>query len=127
MYTTGDFLIRIKNAYMACKPEVILPFSKENLSIGKILEKEGYIAKIEERKDEKKSLIATLSYTDRTPALSQIRLVSKPSVHHYVTRRRIPKTRGGFGITILTTSKGIMTDKKARKEGVGGEVICEVY
>lgn len=128
----SDFLIRIKNAYMAKKKNVEFPYSKVVLAIGKILEKEGYIKKITEKEqDKKKFLQVELLYKNRgnakNAAFRDVKLVSKPSVHIYSGKTRIPKTRGGFGITVLSTSKGVMTDKQAVKEGVGGEILFQIF
>lgn len=127
-YTFGDFLIRIKNGYMAHKKEVELPYSKQALNIGKILVKNEYLKSVKEVDlDGKKRIFAVLSYTDHKGAIENVEIISKPSVHHYVPKRKITATRGGFGISLISTSKGIMTDKEARKAGVGGEVICRIY
>ncbi len=128
MYTIGDFLIRLKNAYLARKKEIIFPYSKVVKSIGKILEEEGYIKKISEKTEEKKKqLIIELLYKSKKPVFNDVILISKPSVHVYVDKKNIPNTRGGFGITIISTNKGILTDKKARKENVGGKVLCQIF
>lgn len=127
MYTVGDFLIRIKNAYASSKKEVDLPFSKENYAIGKILVEEGYLKKIKEKGGNKKSLEAELSYKNKKPSLSKIKLVSKPSVRIYSIKKKIPKTLKGRGITLISTNLGVLTDKKAREKNVGGEIICQIY
>lgn len=128
MYNTGDFLIRIKNAYMARMQGVDLPFSKNNLAIARVMVEEGYLKKIEEKDvDSKKMLHATLTYTNRMPAVTQIKLVSTPSVHVYVKSKKIPRTQGGFGVTIVSTPEGVLSGKKAQKKGLGGKVICQIY
>lgn len=127
MYNTGDFLIRIKNAYMARMREVILPYSKNNLAIGRVMAEEGYLKKIEEKDVEgKKMLHAVLVYKERMPALTQIKLISTPSVHVYVKSNKIPRTQGGFGTTIVSTPEGVLSGKKAQKKGLGGKVICQI-
>lgn len=128
MYTIGDFLIQLKNAYMAGKPTISFPYSKAVLAIAKVLKEEGYIQNVKSKtEDEKKSIEIELLYKGRKPVVHDIRLVSKPSVRRYVAKNRIPRTEGGFGIAILSTSSGIMTGKKARKEKIGGEIICQIY
>src|SRR6185503_4771791 len=98
-YTVGQFLIQIKNACMAHKKDVILPYSKESLAIGKILQEEGYLKKITEKEENKiKSLYAELIYQNHEPKIHDIHLVSKPSLHRYVRKTRIPRTLGGYGI-----------------------------
>ena len=127
-YSIGDFIIRVKNAYMARKKELKTPYSGVLYSIAKILKEEGYIknvTKVEKEKD--KTLKLELLYKDRKPVFSNAVIISKPSVHIYAGKSEIPKSRGGYGITIISTSRGIMTDKKARKENVGGEIICQIY
>lgn len=126
-YTVGDFLIRIKNAYLAHKTSVELPYSKEVLAIGKILEKKGYIGRVLESGEKVKRIKAELVYKDRKPALSDVKIISRPSVHIYKKKTEMSSTRGGFGLTILSTSKGIMSGDQAKRAGVGGEIICEVY
>lgn len=127
-YTVGDFLIRIKNAYLARKTEVELPNSKENSAICEILVAKNYLKSFEkkERKGHK-ILAARLLYKERKPAISNIKLISKPSVHVYVPKNRIPKTLRGIGITVLSTNKGLMTDREAREKKIGGEIICQIY
>ena len=128
MYTIGDFLIQIKNAYQARKKQVEYQFSNAVLSIGKVLEKEGYVEKVkEEQVDGRKKIIITLKYQDKIPAISDIKLVSKPSVHHYFGSAKIRKAVPSHGIGILSTNKGIMSNKQAQKENVGGELICRIY
>lgn len=126
-YTVGDFLIRIKNAYMANKVSAVLPYSKENLAIGKILVAEGYLKKIVEEGTETKKLVAELLYKDREPAIHDVKLVSKPSLHRHTKKVALTKYRGGAGLTIISTSKGVMSGKQAYKVGVGGEVICQLF
>lgn len=124
-YPVGDFLIRIKNAYMAGKKEVVTPSSKNILAISKILEEEGYIKKTKEKKEERK-IVVELSYSGRIPALSDVKLVSKPSVHEYFGKRKLMRATRAHGISVVTTNKGIMTSKKAHMMGVGGELICHI-
>ena len=127
-YTIADFLIRIKNAYMAYKMDVVLPYSKVNLALGTILVEEGYIKSIEEKKDGmKKNLAAKLKYDNRQPAMTDVKIVSTPALHIHVKKHLIPKSYGVHGVTIVSTNEGIMTDKKARKKGVGGKVLCQVF
>ena len=127
-YTTGDFLIRIKNAYMARKRELETPYSGVLYSIAKILKDEGYIKNFSKgEKEKKKVLKLELLYKDKKPVLEDVVIISKPSVHIYAGKNEIPRSRGGFGITIVSTSRGIMTDKSARSENIGGEVICKIY
>ncbi len=135
--TISDMLTRIRNALMAQKSEVILPYSKFKHSLGKVLLTEGWISKLEEKEVESstagsgfagKSLVLQLKY-DQTgsPVISGIKRVSKPGQRIYSGRAEIPKVMGGMGTTIISTSKGLMTDKEARKLKVGGEIVCQVW
>lgn len=127
MYTIGDFLIRLKNGYMARKTDVAFPWSRAVEKIAAILADEGYLKKIETKEiDGHKKIVATLLYKNRRPALRDVKIISKPSVHRYVTKFKVKKTIGNFGISIVSTSKGIMTGKRAVEAGVGGELLCEI-
>ncbi len=124
----ADLLIRIKNATMASHEEVVVPHSNMKEAIAKLLMETGYLAGV--TRDENrphKPLLLKLKYTGRTPAVSQIKLLSTPGRRLYASVKDIPKTLGGFGITIVTTNQGIMTDKQARKANVGGELICQIW
>lgn len=124
MYTVGQFLIELKNAYAASKKEASLPYSKENLAIGRLLVKNNYLKKIEENDTR---LVAQLLYKNRKPAITHIKLISKPSVRIYIRNSAMAKNLRGAGLTILSTNKGILTGMDARKQQLGGEVICRVY
>ncbi|RJQ25890.1 30S ribosomal protein S8 [Candidatus Parcubacteria bacterium] len=127
-YLIGDFLIRIKNAYMGGKKEVIFPYSKAVLSIAKILKEEGYIKEVKEKEEDgKKGFIINLVYKEKKPAIEDIKIISKPSVHVYVGKNKIKKIVGAHGLGIVSTSNGMMTAKNAIKKGVGGEVICQIF
>ncbi len=127
MYTVGDFLIQLKNAYMAHKKELTFPYAKIVVALGKILTDEGYVRKSEIKElDGRKIVTVELLYKNKRPALREIKLVSKPSVHKYVTKTNIKKIAGNFGISVVSTSKGVMTGKEALKAGVGGELLCEI-
>ncbi len=129
MYTTGDFLIKIKNAYMSGKKQVEYSRSNVVLSIAKILEKEGYVGKVTEKKDKdgRSTILIELKYQNRLPAISEIRLVSRPSIHRYIGKSGLLRAAEKHGIGILSTSHGMMTNKQAKKDGVGGELICQIY
>lgn len=125
----GDFLTRIRNGYLARKKTVEVPYSRIKEKIGQILVKEGYLGKMqtEGRRPQEKNLVLTLRYRKKEPALERIKRISKPGSRIYAQRDKIPPVRLGFGISILSTSAGMMTDKEARKRKVGGEVICQVW
>jgi small subunit ribosomal protein S8 len=126
-YTIGDFMIRIKNAYMAHRNVVEAPYSKASLSIGKILVTNKFIEKIEEVDEEgRKKLVVTLRYAHREPAMTQVKIFSTPSLHHYIKKDELSTKTRGLGIHIISTSKGIMSHRDAMKEGVGGKLLFQV-
>jgi len=126
----ADLLTRIRNAQIAKHPTLRVPASKEKLRILKLLQVEGFIEKVSEEKSEsgKAELGVVLKY-DRygAPVINEIKRISSPGRRTYVGSENIPKVRGGLGVVLVSTSKGVLTDRDARKEGVGGELICSVY
>lgn len=126
-YTMGDFMIRIKNAYMAHRLTVEAPYSKASFALAKILSENKYIKKVEEKEENgRKQLVVTLAYTKRMPALNDVKIISTPSLHIYVKRHELPKKVRELGMHIISTSKGIMSDEQAVKEGVGGKLLFQV-
>lgn len=125
----ADLLTRIRNALMARHETVNIPHSKIKVSIVKILEQEGFISGQHlVEKDPFLAVKVDLKYdSDHVPAIRSLKRISKPGCRVYVGRDEVPLVLGGMGINILSTSSGIMTGKQAVKEGVGGEVLCEVY
>ncbi len=118
----------IKNGYLARKSEVELPHSKYKESILRVLEKENFLAKVSVRGEKPKQFLrCTLRYEKGKPALEQIKLISKPGLRVYKKVIGGKKVLAGLGVRIISTPKGVMTDKQAIKEKVGGEVILEVY
>ncbi len=124
----ADMLSRIRNAIIANHNEVKIPHSTIKSQIAKVLKEEGYIVEIIQDQDGlKKFLTLKLKYTkSRQPVIGEIKRVSKLSRRIYVNKHQIPRVKAGMGISILSTPKGIMTGTVARKEGVGGEIICIV-
>lgn len=122
--SVADVLIRIKNGYMASRQEVSIPHSKLVYNICQLLAKTGYVEGIERVEKEIK---ITLKYSGRTPALTDVRRVSRPGLRVYKGIGQLPKVLNGLGIAIISTPKGLMTDKEARKNRVGGEVMAEVW
>ena len=127
--TISDMLTRIRNALLAKKTEVVLPYSNFKHNLAKVFVSEGWIVKAEMKEAEKfKNLVLSLKYDQvGQPVISGLKRVSKPGQRIYSNRTQIPRVLGGFGTTILSTSKGLMTDKEARKNKVGGEVVCQVW
>ena len=125
----ADFLTRIRNGIRARKREVECPRSNLKLRIAEILRQEGYVDAVVAVEDEVQGKLAlTLRYDGRhSCAITGLRRVSRPGQRTYVPATQIPKVRNGLGIAILSTSQGVMTDREARKRGVGGEILCEVW
>ncbi len=125
----GDFLTRIRNAQLAMMKVVIVPFSRMNYSILKILQNEGYIVSFAENKVRNKIFCFSikLKYYNSLPVINDIVRVSKPGKRIYFSVKKIPKFYNGLGIIILSTSKGIMSDSHARKLNVGGEILCGIF
>jgi small subunit ribosomal protein S8 len=124
----SDMIIRILNAQAVLHPTVSVPFSNFKYEIAKILEKEKFLDKIDEKgKKVKRVIEITLKYEDKTPAISGLKRVSKPGQRIYAEAKEIKKVKGGYGLAIISTPKGLMTNKEARKRKLGGEVILEVW
>lgn len=125
----ADTLTRIRNASAARLESVVMPHSKMRSDIVTILKREGFITDaLTEKEGVHKSLKLYMKYgQDRAPIIRGLRRVSKPGLRRYVPSTDIPKVVGGMGIAILTTSKGLMTDREARKAKIGGEVLCYVW
>jgi small subunit ribosomal protein S8 len=125
----ADMLTRIRNANTAMHPETRMPSSKLKEQVARILSEEGFIDgyKVEDARVGKE-LTVTLRYDkERQPILSGIKRISKPGLRVYSSASDVPRVRGGIGISIVSTSDGVMTDREARKRNVGGEVLCEVW
>jgi small subunit ribosomal protein S8 len=125
----ADMLTRIRNAQSARHPKVDVPASKLKMEIARILKEEGYIANFKMTEEgAKKSVRIYLKYTPgNSPVISRIERVSRPGCRVFVGSREVPRVLGGLGINILTTPRGVMTGSTARKENVGGELLCQVW
>jgi small subunit ribosomal protein S8 len=126
----GDMLTRIRNASSARHEKVLVPASRLKARIAEVLKEEGFIKDFVMHKDESKqgAITILLKYTpEREPAINDIKRVSKPGLRRYVATGSIPRVLNGMGIAILSTSKGLMVDREARKQKVGGELICTVW
>jgi small subunit ribosomal protein S8 len=126
----ADMLTRVRNATSAKHPRVDVPASKLKIEIARILKEEGFIAtyKVAEENRVKKTLRIFLKYTpDRHSVVSGLKRISRPGRRVYSGKADMKKVLGGMGVSIMTTPKGVMTGKAARKNGVGGEVLCEVW
>ena len=123
----ADMLTRIRNGQAANKSSVRMPVSKKKLAIAKVLKDEGYINDFSEVDvDGKPGLEVQLKYFQGQPVIDFVKRVSRPGLRIYKSREELPRVRGGLGIAIVSTSKGVMTDREARKQGHGGEVIAYV-
>lgn len=124
----GDTLTRIKNGYLAGKKQVEISYSKIGDSLIKLLVKNKYASGSEIVEDNnKRIIIVKLAYSDKTPAIADATRVSKPSFRVYVGADEIPKVFGGLGITVISTPKGLMTGKEAKKQRLGGELLCKIW
>lgn len=125
----ADFLTRIRNANLIYRDRVEAPASKMKKAIAAILKEEGYVKDYEMIDDGKQGIIRVyLKYgPNRERVITGLKRISKPGLRVYARKDQLPRVLGGLGIAIISTSKGIMTDKRARKEGLGGEVICYVW
>jgi len=123
----ADMLTRIRNGQMAGQSRVVMPSSKVKASVAKVLNEEGYIASFSINDNNGKSeLSVDLKYFEGKPVIETIKRVSRPGLRVYKNKDELPKVIGGLGIAVISTSKGIMTDRQARTAGIGGEVICYV-
>ncbi len=123
-----DLLNRIRNAKAVSHPKVNVPFSNLKYEIAKILEHQGFLEKVEKKgKNINKIIEITLKYEGKVPSISSLKRISKPGQRIYKSTKELKLVRGGYGIAIISTSKGLMTNKEARKQKIGGEVICEIW
>lgn len=126
--TLADMFTRIRNAQMAAKTDVTMPSSKMKVAIAEVLKAEGFITDFSVSDDAvKPELTVVLKYFEGKPVIEEIKRVSRPGLRLFKGKDELPKVRGGLGVSIISTSKGVMTDKAALAAGVGGEVICTVF
>lgn len=123
----SDMLTRIRNAHSALLPTCDLPHSKIKADIAAVLKKEGYIAEFSVEGKPVKTLKLKLKYNDRKAVIEGLRRISSPGLRRYVGATEIPRVRGGLGITIVSTSQGVMSGQEARKKNVGGELVCYIW
>jgi small subunit ribosomal protein S8 len=123
----SDLLTRIRNAGMALHPSVNLPHSRFKESIAEVLRQEGYIANVSTEGDKLKTLKLTLKYQARKPVIVGLRQISTPGLRRYVASTDIPRVLGGLGVAIVSTPKGVMSGSQARKQNLGGELVCYVW
>jgi small subunit ribosomal protein S8 len=123
----ADMLTRIRNAQMAEKSVVSMPSSKLKVAVASVLRNEGYISGYQVTSEAKPLLSIELKYFEGRPVIEEIKRVSRPGLRQYKSVDQLPKVRGGLGVSIVSTNKGVMTDRSARAAGVGGEVLCTVF
>jgi len=125
----ADMLTRIRNGIMASYDKVEMPCSKMKINMAKILKAEGYIRNYRTIEDSKQDIMVIyLKYNeDKSPVIKGLKRISKPSCRMYSRCKKIPRVLNGLGINIISTSRGIMTDREAKKTGIGGEIICSVW
>ncbi len=125
----ADMLTRIRNANTVSHATVDVPASKLKVQLAKLLKEEGFIADYEVKEEGKfKVITITLKYqANGKPVITKLQRVSKPGLRHYSKAKNLEKVLGGMGVAVVSTPKGLLTDRKARKENVGGEVLCYVY
>ncbi|WP_163835699.1 30S ribosomal protein S8 [Spartinivicinus ruber] len=123
----ADMLTRIRNAQMAEKTSVSMPSSKVKVAVANVLKEEGYIETYQVEGDAKPVLNIGLKYFQGKPVIEELKRVSRPGLRAYAGKEELPKVNGGLGIAIVSTNKGVMTDRAARAAGVGGEILCTVF
>ena len=122
----ADMLTRIRNGQAANKVAIIMPSSKPKVAIANVLAAEGYIESVKVLEGAKPELEITLKYFQGKPVVESIQRVSRPGLRIYKRKDELPKVMGGLGVAVISTSKGVMTDRAARQAGLGGEIICYV-
>ncbi len=128
MDSIADMLTIIRNGYAASKTEVRVPFSKLKHNLAEKLKTLGYLQEVkQEEVDGKKSLILKLVYKNGKPEVEGIKRISKPGLRVYKNKDKLPYVYGGLGVAIVSTNKGLLSDREARKNRVGGEIVCEVW
>ena len=123
----SDLLTRIRNAGAAQLPSVELPHSRIKESVAKLLQQQGYITDVSVEGDTKKKLKLRLKFNGKKSVIEGLKRVSKPGLRRYVGATEIPRVRGGLGVSIVSTSEGLLTDQQARKKNLGGELLCYIW
>ncbi len=124
----ADMIIRVQNGYMARMDEVKVPHSKVKEAIAHLLKREKYVEEVVIADVKPQKVISLkLRYVAGIPAVTKVKRISKPGLRKYATSTSIPRALGGYGVTIVSTSKGVMSDKEARKLGIGGELLCSIW
>tara|TARA_B100001013_G_scaffold16049_1_gene9156 strand:+ start:99 stop:485 length:387 start_codon:yes stop_codon:yes gene_type:complete len=123
----ASLLSGINNAQARLKPNLLVPSSAKKIALLKVLNREGYIESFSVSEGKKPLLTINLKYFEGQPTIKELKRISRPGLREYVNNKNIPTVKGGLGISVISTSKGLMTDKEAKEAGIGGEVICLVF
>ena len=123
----ADLLTRIRNAQLAAHESVDIPYSKLKIEVVRVLQEEGYIEGFSISEEAKSQINVSLQYSEGEPVIENIKRISRPGLRIYKDSNSVPLVNGGLGVAIVSTNKGVMTDRAACKEGVGGEVLCTVF
>lgn len=123
----SDMLTRIRNAQLVGKVSVSMPSSKLKVNVARVLQEEGYINGFSVNDAAKAEVTVELKYFEGKPVIAELDRVSRPGLRNYAGKSGLPSVRGGLGVAIVSTSKGVMTDRAARAAGIGGEVLCTVF
>ena len=123
----ADMLTRIRNGQMASKKAIVMPSSTLKVAVAEVLQQEGYISGYSVAEGAKPELTVELKYFEGKPVIEEIDRFSRPGLRRYAGANELPTVRGGLGIAVVSTSKGVMTDRAARAANVGGEVLCTVF
>jgi small subunit ribosomal protein S8 len=127
MDTIANMLTSLLNAQKVGKPRIYVPYSRFSEALAHLLRDKGYVAKVDVKEEMPKRLVITLLYKEGKPVLTHVRRLSKLGRRRYVKHTEIPYAADGYGLVLLSTSQGVMDDSKARKEALGGELICEIW
>ena len=123
----ASLLSGINNAQARLKPNLLVPSSAKKIALLKVLNREGYIESFSVSEGKKPLLTINLKYFEGQPTIKELKRISRPGLREYVNNKNIPTVKGGLGISVISTNKGLMTDKEAKQAGIGGEVICLVF
>ena len=123
----SNLLAGINNAQARMKVDLVVPSSSKKISLLKVLEREGYITSFAIKEGKKEEVSITLKYFEGKPAIRELKRMSRPGLREYVSKKNLPLVKGGLGIAVVSTSKGLMTDREAREAGLGGELVCSVF
>ena len=123
----ADLFSRINNAQARGKASVVVPSSNKKINLLSLLKDKGYIASFNVSENSKPEIEIKLKYFEGAPVIKELKRISKPGLRQYSSKKEIPEIKGGLGIAVVSTNKGLMTDQEAREAGLGGELICSVF